>query len=155
MKMFEYLSKYRYIRFFVGLTLHYIVRNTRSMTTSKYFMSGEAVVDRIAHAAYLIFQILFFASFVSTAYPFVFHIIVPHTDFQRSKISVSHFQRVPGRNVHDKKCKILQGFYAIIKHTLSLFFVKYIPANLHKQEVDVFGQHVGFDTHRQDKKFCS
>ena len=61
------------------------------MTTSKYSMSGEAVVDRIAHAAYLIFQILFFASFVSTAYPFVFHIIVPHTDFQRSKISVSHF----------------------------------------------------------------
>ena len=74
-----------------AFALHYIVRNTRSMTTSKYFMSGEAVVDRIAHAAYLIFQILFFASFVSTAYPFVFHIIVPHTDFQRSKISVSHF----------------------------------------------------------------
>ena len=46
----------------------------------------------------------------------------------------------------------VQGFYAIIKHTLSLFFVKYIPANLHKQEVDVVGQLVGFDTHMQDKK---
>ena len=56
-----------------------------------------------------------------------------------------------------KKCYI---FYIIKKDwlspyctTLATSFIKeHIPSNLHKQEVDVVGQLVGFDTRMQDKK---
>ena len=98
-----------------------------------------------------------FAWFALTDLDFVF--IISSTThippiLKHCKISVSHFWRIPDAI---KKCYI---FYIIKKDWLSPYctslatsFIKeHIPSNLHKQEVDVVGQLVGFDTRMQDKK---